>query len=65
MKTSRNPNDTNIPKRSNLRQTLSSEKETLVSMFLCSASSNDINEQIRKIDELCSQLDQKWKQPFQ
>lgn len=43
----------------NLHQALSREKETLVSMFLCSASHNEINEQIKKIDELCIKLDQR------
>ena len=50
-------------KGATLHQTLSREKETLVTMFLSSASDNELAEQIRKIDELCSKLDQKPVKP--
>lgn len=54
---------TRTPSRLNLYQTLSKEKEALVTMFLCSAGHNAINEQIRKIDQLCIQLDEKGRKP--
>jgi hypothetical protein len=44
-------------KRSDLYQILSREKELLVTMFLSSASHNELSEQIKKIDELCTRID--------
>jgi hypothetical protein len=44
-------------KHPNLYQTLKKEKETLVSMFLASATQNELTEQIKKIDELCCKID--------
>lgn len=54
----------NTPSRTvnvNLRETLLKEKEALVTMFLSSASHNELSEQIKKIDELCSKLDNQHK----
>jgi hypothetical protein len=44
-------------KQPNLHRTLSKEKEALVTMFLSSATHNELTEQIKKIDELCSKID--------
>lgn len=55
-----NPNSsypTDNHKRADLYQTLSREKEALVTMFLSSASQMELTEQIRKIDELCLKID--------
>jgi hypothetical protein len=49
------------PKINSLYQTLSKEKEALVTMFLSSASHNELTEQIKKIDELCSIIDSQHK----
>jgi hypothetical protein len=49
------------PKITNLHQTLSREKEALVTMFLASASHNELTEQIKKIDDLCSRIDSQHK----
>lgn len=43
---------------SNLHQSLSQEKEALVTMFLSSASQHELTEQIKKIDALCCRIDQ-------
>jgi hypothetical protein len=48
-------------KITHLRQTLSKEKEALVTMFLASASHNELSEQIKKIDQLCSKLERRHK----
>lgn len=44
-------------KQPNLHRTLSKEKEALVTMFLASATHNELTEQIKKIDDLCSKID--------
>jgi hypothetical protein len=49
------------PKLTHLRQTLSQEKEALVTMFLASASHNELSEQIKKIDKLCSKIESQHK----
>jgi hypothetical protein len=46
-----------------LKRTLSKEKETLVTMFLSSASHNELTEQIKKIDDLCSRVDDNQNKP--
>ena len=49
-------------KQPNLQRSLSKEKETLVTMFLSSASHNELTEQIKKIDDLCSKIDDQHNQ---
>jgi hypothetical protein len=46
-------------KQPNLHRTLSKEKEMLVTMFLASATHNELTEQIKKIDALCLKIDGK------
>ena len=47
----------------NLHQTLSKEKEALVTMFLSSATQTELTEQIKRIDELCSKIDREQTKP--
>lgn len=61
MKSNRDHIATTRTVASNLRQKLLKEKEALVTMFLSSASHNELNEQIKKIDELCSRIDNQHK----
>jgi hypothetical protein len=44
-------------KNPNLRQTLTREKEALVTMFLSNATHMELTQQIKKIDDLCSKID--------
>lgn len=46
---------------SNLYQTLSTEKEALVTMFLSSATHSELTQQIQKIDDLCTKIDSQHK----
>ncbi|MBL7698524.1 MAG: hypothetical protein JNK79_10205 [Chitinophagaceae bacterium] len=59
MKSNRNHIKPNSSDRSNLFHALNREKETLVTMFLSSATHNELTEQIKKIDALCSRIDKK------
>ena len=59
MKSNRGHTDLRTDINRNLHLALSKEKETLVSMFLASASHNELTEQIRKINALCSRIDKK------
>ena len=61
MKSNREQNTSSRTGKLSLRQILLKEKEALVTMFLASASHNELTEQIKKIDELCSKLDNQHK----
>ncbi len=58
MKSNRGITSATSPNMSHLHQTLSQEKEALVTMFLSSASQQELTNQIEKIDALCCRIDQ-------